>query len=89
MQPKVETWPLDRARFASAWRAVGANRDNASAWLAGRYAEEHRAYHDAEHITACLAWFDRVRDLAEGPAEQTFGTRWDTSPSWRQAGRPT
>lgn len=38
-------------------------------WLADRYAEEHRAYHDAEHIAECLAWFDRVRDLAERPAE--------------------
>jgi predicted metal-dependent HD superfamily phosphohydrolase len=69
MQPSVETWGPDRARFTSAWRAVGANHDNASAWLADRYAEEHRAYHDAEHIAECLAWFDRVRDLAERPAE--------------------
>ena len=69
MQSRRETGTLDRARFAAAWRAVGANYDNASAWLADRYTEHHRAYHDAEHIAECLAWFDRVRDLAERPAE--------------------
>ena len=69
MQPRKETRALDRARLAAAWRAVGTYYDNASAWLADRYAEEHRAYHDAEHVAECLAWFDRVRDLAERPAE--------------------
>ncbi len=69
MQPRVETWGLDRARFTSAWRAVGASHDNASAWLADRYNEDHRAYHDVEHIAECLSWFDRVRNLAERPAE--------------------
>lgn len=69
MQSRKETATLDRARFATAWRAVGASHDNASPWLADRYAEEHRAYHDAEHVAECLAWFDRVRDLAERPAE--------------------
>jgi len=69
MQPGKKPRALDRARFAANWRAVGANHDNASAWLADRYAEEHRAYHDAEHIAESLAWFDRVRDLAERPPE--------------------
>lgn len=69
MQSRKENGTLDRARFEAVWRAVGANHDNAFAWLADRYAEEHRAYHDAEHIAECLAWFDRVRDLAERPAE--------------------
>ena len=82
MQSRKETGTLDRARFAAAWRAVGANHDNASAWLADRYAEHHRAYHDAEHIAECLAWFDRVRDLAERPAELRGGavlSRRDTT----------
>jgi len=69
MQSRKEKGTLDRARFEAGWRAVGADHENAFAWLAGRYAEEHRAYHDAEHIAECLAWFDRVRDLAERPAE--------------------
>lgn len=69
MQSRKETWALDRARCSAAWRAVGASRDNASHWLADRYSEGHRAYHDAEHVAECLAWFDRVRDLAERPAE--------------------
>lgn len=69
MQSRTETWALDRGRFAAAWRAVGASHDNASAWLADRYAEAHRAYHDAEHVAECLAWLDRVRDLADRPAE--------------------
>jgi predicted metal-dependent HD superfamily phosphohydrolase len=69
MQSRKENGTLDRARFEAPWRAVGANHDNAFAWLADRYAEEHRAYHDAEHIAECLAWFDLVRALAERPAE--------------------
>jgi predicted metal-dependent HD superfamily phosphohydrolase len=69
MRSRNQTWALDRVRFAAAWRAVGASYDNASAWLADRYAEGHRAYHDAEHVAECLAWLDRVRDLAERPAE--------------------
>jgi predicted metal-dependent HD superfamily phosphohydrolase len=69
MQSRRETGTLDGARFAAAWCAVGANHDNASAWLADRYAEDHRAYHDGEHIAECLAWFDRVQDLAKRPAE--------------------
>jgi len=69
MHSRKETGALDRGRFAAAWRAVGASHDNASGWLADRYAEEHRAYHDAEHVAECLAWLDRVRELAERPAE--------------------
>jgi predicted metal-dependent HD superfamily phosphohydrolase len=69
MQSSKEIWTLDRARFAASWRALCARHDNASAWLADRYAEGHRAYHDVEHVAECLAWFDRVRDLAERPAE--------------------
>jgi len=69
MQSKKETGTLDWARFAAAWCAIGADYDNASEWLADRYGERHRAYHDAEHLAECLAWFDRVRDLAERPAE--------------------
>lgn len=69
MQSREKSWTLNRPRFAAAWRAVGASRDNASAWLADRYAEEHRAYHASEHVAECLAWFDRVRDLAERPTE--------------------
>jgi len=69
MQSRKENGTLDRACFEAAWRAVGASHDNASAWLGDRYAEEHRAYHNAEHIAECLAWFDRVHELAERPAE--------------------
>jgi predicted metal-dependent HD superfamily phosphohydrolase len=69
MQSRKETGTLDRARVATAWRAAGASHDNASPWLADRYAEEHRAYHDAEDVAECLAWFDRVRDFAKRPAE--------------------
>jgi predicted metal-dependent HD superfamily phosphohydrolase len=69
MQSENGTWALDRGRFAAVWRALGARQDNASVWLADRYAEEHRAYHDAEHVAECLAWLDRVSDLAERPAE--------------------
>ena len=69
MQSIKETGTLDRSRFQAAWLAVGASHDNASPWLADRHAEEHRAYHDAEHVAECLAWFDRVGDVAERPAE--------------------
>jgi predicted metal-dependent HD superfamily phosphohydrolase len=69
MQSEKEIRVLDRGRFAEAWRAAGARHDNAATWLAERYAEEHRAYHDAEHVAECLAWLDRVCDLAVRPAE--------------------
>lgn len=37
--------------------------------LAEAYAEPHRHYHTAEHVTHCLGEFDRVRDLADAPDE--------------------
>lgn len=63
------TMELDRRRFETAWKALGATHDNASAWLVARYAEPHRAYHNAEHISECLAWFDQLKAQAQRPAE--------------------
>jgi predicted metal-dependent HD superfamily phosphohydrolase len=60
---------LDPQRFECAWRALGAVQDAPFSSLAVRYAEPHRAYHDAEHINECLSWLDRVRDLAVRLAE--------------------
>jgi predicted metal-dependent HD superfamily phosphohydrolase len=31
------------------------------------YAEPHRSYHTGDHIEACLAEFDRIRELCESP----------------------
>ncbi|MDD9940864.1 MAG: hypothetical protein OXU20_07510 [Myxococcales bacterium] len=60
---------LDRYRFGSRWRAIGASHDRAFDELATRYAEGHRAYHNSEHIAECNAWLDRVVDLADHPDE--------------------
>jgi predicted metal-dependent HD superfamily phosphohydrolase/uncharacterized glyoxalase superfamily protein PhnB len=37
--------------------------------LVARYEEIHRAYHTLQHLRECLGWFDRLRGLAEHPAE--------------------
>jgi len=37
--------------------------------LAARYAETHRHYHTARHISECFTHFDGARDLCERPSE--------------------
>lgn len=60
---------LDRARFQSTWRSLGATQDAAFDVLSLAYAEPHRCYHTARHVAECLAWLDTVRCLAERPNE--------------------
>ncbi len=60
---------MDSARFARAWRALGAVHADAFLELERCYAEPHRAYHGAEHIEECLTWLDRVAQSAGDEAE--------------------
>ncbi|MFT3923952.1 MAG: hypothetical protein QM778_15570 [Myxococcales bacterium] len=64
---------LDLPRFARAWRALGAESTReipqAAEILTAHYAHPARAYHNAEHIGECLAWFDRVSTQLERPTE--------------------
>jgi predicted metal-dependent HD superfamily phosphohydrolase len=60
---------LDRARFQASWRSVGATSDAAFDILTLAYAEPHRFYHTARHVSECLAWCDRTRSLATHPDE--------------------
>jgi predicted metal-dependent HD superfamily phosphohydrolase len=46
----------------------GAGRDHFAALVAA-YAERHRKYHDARHVSECLALFDSLRGLCEFPDE--------------------
>lgn len=58
-------------RFEQAVRAVGGTLPSAGIFdaLAARYRQPHRRYHTLEHVAACLAWLDRVREHAERPDE--------------------
>lgn len=71
MNPLVVTDDLaiQRARFASAWRAAGARSAPDFSEIATRYAEPQRAYHTLGHVRNCLQWFALSRQLAEHPAE--------------------
>jgi predicted metal-dependent HD superfamily phosphohydrolase len=61
-------------RFEKLWRRLGAAGDGRGTFarLMAAYAEPHRAYHTAEHITDCLAQLDAApasateRELVEG-----------------------
>lgn len=35
--------------------------------LTAMYDEPHRHYHSLDHVTACLEWFDRIRDKLDDP----------------------
>lgn len=51
-------------RFAGHWKAIGGTPTKAFDALRTRYAQRHRAYHDAEHVEDCLRWLDATADLA-------------------------
>lgn len=58
------------ARWAEAWRAVGARpEERVHAELVTAWREPTRRYHTLQHLEECLAAFERVRALAERPAE--------------------
>jgi len=58
-----------RERFESAWLGLGVGELPDFETVRAHYAEPHRAYHDLEHIRACLVWLDACRALAEHPFE--------------------
>lgn len=60
---------LDPLRWASLWRQLGGTAPPGSfAELERHYGASDRHYHGAPHILACLAHFDRLRELADQPA---------------------
>ena len=69
MDNKTTSRRLDRARFGSRWRAIGATHDQAFEELCRRYAEGHRAYHNAEHIAECVGWLESLAHLTDRAAE--------------------
>jgi len=66
---------LDPQRWANLWnrasgRGDGSDGSDGSAWfeiLNRHYAEDHRYYHTARHISECLVEFDGVSHLAAQP----------------------
>lgn len=60
---------LDKTRWIELWKSLGANPPVIGfELLACLYAEPHRRYHTAEHIAACLRWFDTFKHIAMDPA---------------------
>ncbi len=61
---------MDENRWLALMAQLGL-QDNRDQWRAlhNAYAEKHRHYHTAEHISACLQHLDTIRHLAENPAE--------------------
>jgi predicted metal-dependent HD superfamily phosphohydrolase len=58
------------ARWRQLWHRLGASAPmDALAELLAAYAEDHRAYHDFEHIRACLRELDGVSASAAHPEE--------------------
>lgn len=66
---------LTARRWLGLWQQLGVSRSadsalaDAYAALTARYAETHRHYHTAQHISECLAHFDTARALCEHPHE--------------------
>ena len=59
---------LSRERFRSVWRALGLTAaEGLFETLRTRYAEPHRAYHNAQHVEECLTLLDAVRAECERP----------------------
>ena len=66
---------LSRERWNTVWHAIPAQGDPGK-WfdtLAARYAEPHRHYHTARHISECLEMFDSTRHLAQQPLAVELG----------------
>ncbi len=62
------SWPSEK-RWSELWSAIGASGDPL-AWyarLSTAYSENHRHYHNQQHIAECLAQFDTARHLARNP----------------------
>lgn len=58
------------AKWSSTWRALGVSpRPGLHAELVAAWREPARHYHTLQHLEECLAAFERVRELAERPAE--------------------
>jgi predicted metal-dependent HD superfamily phosphohydrolase len=66
---------LDPQRWDTLWQSVARQGDR-SEWfntLAKLYAEPHRYYHTAHHISECLTEFDAARHLATQPLAVELG----------------
>jgi predicted metal-dependent HD superfamily phosphohydrolase len=60
---------LDRQRWTNLWQ-MASGRGDGSAWfeiLDTHYAEAHRYYHTARHISECLTEFDGVSEVSHQP----------------------
>lgn len=60
-----------QSSFERAWRDIGAKSSGSSLYeeLVASYGEPHRKYHTLQHLTECLQTFEKVRPLAQRPAE--------------------
>jgi predicted metal-dependent HD superfamily phosphohydrolase len=62
---------LFTASWHRAWQGLQAQGtgDALRDAVLARYAEPHRRYHTLQHLGECLAWFERVRQAPDRPAE--------------------
>jgi predicted metal-dependent HD superfamily phosphohydrolase len=67
------SWP-GPDRWLRLWRTAGASKDGARWYekLMQAYAEPQRHYHNHQHISECLAEFDRAQHLARQPVAVEF-----------------
>ncbi len=63
--------PILQHSWARAWQGIGAGGDGepVRAALVAAYAQPQRKYHSLQHLTECLEWFERVRELPRHAAE--------------------
>ncbi|MDH5178111.1 MAG: N-methyl-D-aspartate receptor NMDAR2C subunit [Gammaproteobacteria bacterium] len=66
---------VETATLSSAWRqcwgTLGNDAEGTDLYqrLLSAYTEPHRHYHTLQHLSECLALFERYRDLAQAPTE--------------------
>jgi predicted metal-dependent HD superfamily phosphohydrolase len=60
-------------RFDRAFRALGATDVSVFGDLTNRWAEAHRHYHTARHLTECLDWVESAREALAFPEEVEIG----------------
>lgn len=63
--------PVLQRSWTRVWQGIGAGGDGEQvrAALVAAYAEPRRKYHSLQHLTECLEWFERVRELPRHAAE--------------------
>lgn len=70
LEPRLKLF-VEPAAWAALWRSLDVAEPDWSVYaeLMGRYAEQHRRYHNLQHLAECLEVRDRLGRSTEAPAE--------------------